>query len=489
MDLRYACCLSEPLSVFSFGESHLIEKEEMNSNHLNNYHQLLLQQPSHHFSEAVDPISCDYEPHTVIPDYQYSPQARQVLGTHPGDKTLHPWDIRRCFNCGDPSHSLLACQQERNEPLIRLSKQIFQARNALDGGIEDYSDAEQGHFEDLNHRNYSRLKDVVVGSEAIQEDIARRRLLAFSFAPGRLSASLRQALFWEPHRETPDQNYLDPYRPMPWFQAMEKWGYPPAYVIPLDAHQSPFQRIIERIENSNKDHDWESAEILQMHRGRSPGIDSNSSDEKEEEEEILRLLVPDYDALKKQSTPLPPERSPHNTPLPGPSLFPPLPNSPSPPPPPPPPMSTIPTKRLVEYKGGNFSSDRLPVYNGQIISTQSYLDYYSGHHRSFSSSKPDSILLGKRKIPPWRYIDYPHPHPAQQQPQQYLYQEERTSLQQPTSAARSSKRFYVDKDLPPSDSYDTSSAHMLWYKFFKLELSESEVEGRNEVVWISAVKD
>ncbi|WAQ85025.1 hypothetical protein PtA15_5A599 [Puccinia triticina] len=321
---------------------------------------------------------------STVPEYQYSSQAKQVLGTSTRDKALHPLDIRRCFNCGEPSHTLLGCPAKRNEPLIRLTKQIFQAHNSP-AGQED-ANRDDGHAQPLDINR--SLKDI--GSqESIQQALDRRRALASTLRPGKISPPLREAVFWEPFRGLPDENHLDPYRPMPWFQAMEKWGYPPGYAIPLNAQRNPFKMVIARIDESNKDHAWESAEILEMHRGRSPGAEERSDDDEGDEEEVLRLLVPGYEALSKLPVPLPPPAPPiDNAAFAHPALLPPLPNSPPPPSPPPPPPANLPLKRLVKYRGGNFSSDRLPVYNGQMISTQSYLDYHAGH--SFSFKDPSS---------------------------------------------------------------------------------------------------
>ncbi|OAV98773.1 hypothetical protein PTTG_05353 [Puccinia triticina 1-1 BBBD Race 1] len=361
---------------------------------------------------------------STVPEYQYSSQAKQVLGTSTRDKALHPLDIRRCFNCGEPSHTLLGCPAKRNEPLIRLTKQIFQAHNSP-AGQED-ANRDDGHAQPLDINR--SLKDI--GSqESIQQALDRRRALASTLRPGKISPPLREAVFWEPFRGLPDENHLDPYRPMPWFQAMEKWGYPPGYAIPLNAQRNPFKMVIARIDESNKDHAWESAEILEMHRGRSPGAEERSDDDEGDEEEVLRLLVPGYEALSKLPVPLPPPAPPiDNAAFAHPALLPPLPNSPPPPSPPPPPPANLPLKRLVKYRGGNFSSDRLPVYNGQMISTQSYLDYHAGHSFSFKdpSSRPQNH--SKRKTPPWKnphlshQHHHHHHHHQQQQPQTQYYQ-------------------------------------------------------------------
>ncbi|PLW29274.1 hypothetical protein PCANC_21775 [Puccinia coronata f. sp. avenae] len=367
---------------------------------------------------------------TAVPDYHYSSQARHVVGTGEDDKILHPSDIRRCFNCGDPSHSLVGCPETRNEPLIRLSKQIFKAHHTqgtTNGWTEGAEDDELlDHHQDEGHPA-ATLKDLSC-ADSVQGTIEQRKWLASQFLPGQPSAALREALFWELHRGTPDDQYMDTDRPMPWFQTMEKWGYPPGYAVPLDAQYTPFQRIMQRIDNLDKDHTWDSVGILEMHRGHSPGAESDdSSDEEqrlEEEEEILRLLVPGYEALGKQSVPLPPEERPpissSKSSLPEPSQLPPLPDSPPPsppPPPPPPPRDLLPLQRLVKYEGGNFSSDLLPVYNGQMISTQLYLNYYSSHHTM--SSKDPSNRRPKRKRTGWKKN---HDYAPYQQQQQQNYQ-------------------------------------------------------------------
>ncbi|KAI7960210.1 hypothetical protein MJO29_005278 [Puccinia striiformis f. sp. tritici] len=403
---------------------------------------------------------------STIPQYQYSSQARQVLGTRTEDKALHPLEIRRCFNCGDSSHALIGCPEARNEPLIRLTKQIFQAHTNSNQPENGGPDDEQGQQHEEKHRT-SRLKDIS-SEESIQEAVDRRRTLATSYRPGKVSAALREALFWEQSRGLPDENYLDPYRPMPWFQWMEKWGYPPGYAIPLDAQHGPFQSILERIEQSHKDDDWDSAGILEMHRGQSPGEGDSSSeyDQAEEEEEILRMLVPGYEALGKSTIPLPPEGTPlDNTSFPEPTLLPPLPNTPPPPspPPPPPPQSppTIPLKRLIKYQGGNFSSDRLPVYNGQMVSTQHYLDYSSGKHAFSSKHSQQKWKNGPKRNHP--YNNYQQ-HPQYQQQHHHHHQDVNSvfpsisiSSGSPTSSTTSSPAPKPPQHPPNSHPQDISS--------------------------------
>ncbi|KAI9630756.1 hypothetical protein KEM48_013655 [Puccinia striiformis f. sp. tritici PST-130] len=92
---------------------------------------------------------------STIPQYQYSSQARQVLGTRTEDKALHPLEIRRCFNCGDSSHALIGCPEARNEPLIRLTKQIFQAHTNSNQPENGGPDDEQGQQHEEKHRTSS----------------------------------------------------------------------------------------------------------------------------------------------------------------------------------------------------------------------------------------------------------------------------------------------------------------------------------------------
>jgi hypothetical protein len=188
--------------------------------------------------EHIEPFYYDQEPLlpqqeinqlsqlSTIPEYQYSSQARQVLGTSAEDKTLHPLEIRRCFNCGDPSHTLLGCPSKRNQSLIKLTKQIFQAHNEQNHHNNSVNHHHH-HGDDHQQQFEGRLKDFHSEEESGKQSLERRRTLAASFRPGKISAPLREALFWDPSRALPDENYLDPFRPMPWFQAMEKWGVCP----------------------------------------------------------------------------------------------------------------------------------------------------------------------------------------------------------------------------------------------------------------------
>lgn len=144
-------------------------------------------------------------PQDVAPSssYTYRAQATQVLGTTPTQNHPLPSTPRRCFNCGDPTHSLTACPQPRNEPLIRLSRQLFQAYKSDD--------------EDSGNSSLSSTLNV-------QDELLRRKELASRFFPGQVSSTLREALFWDSSLESPDSDFMDIERPMPWFVGMEKWG-------------------------------------------------------------------------------------------------------------------------------------------------------------------------------------------------------------------------------------------------------------------------
>ncbi|CAH7676222.1 hypothetical protein PPACK8108_LOCUS11334 [Phakopsora pachyrhizi] len=119
--------------------------------------------------------------------------------------------VRICFNCGDPGHSLTGCPEPMNKSLIRLTKQIFQANK--NNGALDQSNSQQQPTQLLS-----------LLTEAIEETHKSRRFLALSFYPGVVSQALREAIFWDSFLSRADPDCLDPERPMPWFQSMEKWG-------------------------------------------------------------------------------------------------------------------------------------------------------------------------------------------------------------------------------------------------------------------------
>ncbi|CAH7689804.1 hypothetical protein BY996DRAFT_6420653 [Phakopsora pachyrhizi] len=164
--------------------------------------------------------------------------------------------VRICFNCGDPGHSLTGCPEPMNKSLIRLTKQIFHTNK--NNCALDQSNSQQQPTQLLS-----------LLTEAIEETHKSRRFLALSFYPGVVSQALREAIFWDSFLSRADPDCLDPERPMPWFQSMEKWGYPPGYVIGSGGNGlDPFEAIKKRIGGSQIDEEWESTEILKMHKGR-----------------------------------------------------------------------------------------------------------------------------------------------------------------------------------------------------------------------------
>lgn len=155
-------------------------------------------------SQSFTPNVCS------VPDYVYSSQATQVLGAIGTERCTHPSSIRRCFNCGEASHSLTNCPEHRNEPLIRLSRQMFQIQKT--------------HKEE-DEVNDSHLACTTSLSANVEETLlARRKSLASSYFPGQVSPALREALFWDSRFDCTDTRMMEPDLRMPWISRMEKWG-------------------------------------------------------------------------------------------------------------------------------------------------------------------------------------------------------------------------------------------------------------------------
>ncbi|KAI8461677.1 hypothetical protein BY996DRAFT_8683158 [Phakopsora pachyrhizi] len=174
-------------------------------------------------------------------EYLYKPADSQIVGLDDNKPLLHPLTVRRCFNCGDSGHSLTGCPEARSKSLIRLTKQIFQANK--NNGALDQSNSQQRPTQLLS-----------LSTEATEETLKRRRFLALSFYPGVVSQALREAIFWDSFLSRADPDCLDPERPMPWFQLMEKWGYPLGYAIGSGGNGlDPFEAIKKRIKGSQID--------------------------------------------------------------------------------------------------------------------------------------------------------------------------------------------------------------------------------------------
>lgn len=110
---------------------------------------------------------------------------------------------------------------------------------------------------------------------------------------------------------------------------------------------------MHRLVGLGQDHDWDSIQILAMHRGISPALDSGDSGY-DSDEEVLRLLLPQYQKLNPSS----PDKTNAGVTV----------------DPPPPPISrpwrrppTPRRLRVVKYAGATFCHDHLPVFNGQMI--------------------------------------------------------------------------------------------------------------------------
>ncbi|CAH7673286.1 expressed protein [Phakopsora pachyrhizi] len=333
--------------------------------------------PQHLNASCYDQPQPSYPNKAFQPEeYLYEPADSQIVGLDDNEPLLHPLTVRRCFNCGDPGHSLTGCPEPRNESLIRLTKQIFQA-NKNDGALNQ-SDSQQRPTQLLS-----------LSTEATEETLKRRRFLASSFYPGIVSQALREAIFWDSSSSRADPDCLDPERPMPWFQSMEKWGYPPGYAIGSGGNGlDPFEAIKKRIEGSQIDDEWESTEILKMHKGRRSSSllttqEEGDSDETDSDEEVLRILLPNQKFRQIPIAPLPPpqeevSKSTQSPKFPENDLLPPLPPSP---------IGQARKRqclrRIISYKAGNFDGERLPIYNGKPINN---LDYLYSYHNNYNYS-------------------------------------------------------------------------------------------------------
>ncbi|KAG0140969.1 hypothetical protein CROQUDRAFT_11267, partial [Cronartium quercuum f. sp. fusiforme G11] len=213
---------------------------------------------------------------------------------------------------------------------IRLSRQIFQAQKLINE--EDEEIANPG-----------------LSANNAEDTLTRRKDLASKFFPGQVGPALREALFWDSSLESADADFMDPHRPMPWFTSMEKWG------VKHDK-LDPFEAVMQRLTGLGEDHTWASTQLLEMHRGESPAL--NSDDEGyDSDEEVLRLLLPNR---RLSPVPLPPHEPVDvaGCGFPPSDTLPPLPGSP--------PRRSH-RLRIVKYDGAHFCPDHLPVYNGQML--------------------------------------------------------------------------------------------------------------------------
>lgn len=377
-------------------KQHVSQPTHSKSLYSADYHQLISDNlPSVFFSDTSGTfpgVSSSCQEGDSVPSYTYSPQATLVLGSTDDNKCAHPSTVRRCFNCGDASHALAGCQEPRNEALIRLSRQIFQTQKATNSGEAD---------EDCNQANNTLSADIGVNP------LDRQKELAASFFPGQVSAGLREALFWDSNLECADRDFMDPERPMPWYIWFEKWGYPPGYAILETDKLDPFEAVTHRHAALDQDHTWASTQVLEMHRGESPPLNSDEEGY-DSDEEVLRLLLPKRAVSSASMLP--------NPPLNVISIDPPL-------PPNPPPLSASSSGqsrrlRIVKYSGARFCHDHLPVYNGQMLKRKQTCKCRSSAYDSVETSKSRYSEDKIRPPPPThpsssrRFSPYPPTRPS-----------------------------------------------------------------------------
>ncbi|EJD02185.1 uncharacterized protein FOMMEDRAFT_168705 [Fomitiporia mediterranea MF3/22] len=116
--------------------------------------------------------------------------------------------ISRCFNCGDPEHTVRSCPEPLNHALISLSRALFQFLHQSSG-----DEPERFHVaEDWKLQRLRWLEDFepgVVRNEALKEALG-------------LSEGVE----------------------VPWLYNMLEWGYPPGWVSEEDPRELMFKRII-----------------------------------------------------------------------------------------------------------------------------------------------------------------------------------------------------------------------------------------------------
>lgn len=120
-------------------------------------------------------------------------------------------DIRRCFNCGSPSHVLSSCTEPYNRELVSLSRQLF---NFFKGG---------------NTGESLRIHEV--------EEWRRQRIEWLeAFEPGHIRGPLlREALGLEGG---------DPGNYVEWLQNIALWGYPKGWAGPQDPRHEVLRSVV-----------------------------------------------------------------------------------------------------------------------------------------------------------------------------------------------------------------------------------------------------
>ncbi|TDL24883.1 hypothetical protein BD410DRAFT_896486 [Rickenella mellea] len=252
-------------------------------------------------------------------------------------------DERRCFNCGSTSHVLTSCPSQRNEPLIALSRALFNFTHTSSG------EPERVH--------------VAIGRRA------RRLLWLDEFAPGEIRGSLlRDALGL---RDDDAGEYA------PWLKQMLKWGYPKGWTGERDPRHQVQDRILYGFENGDDGEeedagelwddddfvifgDWGTEEPVNLAKAsvweeRPPAWEANS-----------RHSVNEHDNDSGSDTESTTSESTENTPI----------------------------RRWATYKTTLFSNTLLPIYFGTPLPALQ-LDYAAGTSSTYT---PDREALWLRII-------------------------------------------------------------------------------------------
>jgi zinc finger CCHC domain-containing protein 8 len=240
-----------------------------------------------------------------------------VLGATDEVGSERDTDARRCFNCGEPDHSVSACPAPRNNALIALSRQLhefFRAHDRSDGPT------------DLH------------GLQA-QNDWQMQRLAWLEeCCPGHVyGRDLREALGLESEPNGADCDEDD----LPWLKNIAMWGYPPGWVAADDPKEAIRRRILR--EDTEYDSEVEDAGSLVIF-----GEDGESE----------RLVFPqslDQPNLKAKSADATHETSSSESSI----------NDTHPSPPPD--NRNRQPRRWAQYPNIRFSCDLLPIYSGSAL--------------------------------------------------------------------------------------------------------------------------
>ncbi|OJA17049.1 hypothetical protein AZE42_03569 [Rhizopogon vesiculosus] len=139
-----------------------------------------------------------------------------------------PLDIRCCFNCGLPDHTISSCPEPHNRPLIALSRQLFNFIHS------DRQTGEPGRFHIVEAWKQQRLEWLEV------------------FQPGEVVGPiLREALGLQ--RGDSGQHCS-------WLYNMSRWGYPTGWVGDADPRDAVRQRILEDFRTVTHDNSSEDVD-------------------------------------------------------------------------------------------------------------------------------------------------------------------------------------------------------------------------------------